>query len=94
MTVISLPTNAMGPFGMPMTPGDGSSGGGGGVNLSGRSIGGGVSKDSRRWIWVRHDLKMGKRHSSGWFPSWLQAGLILVFKAFYMTLNLPDAQTF
>ena len=30
MPVISLPTNAMGPFGMPMIPGNGSGGGGGG----------------------------------------------------------------
>ena len=41
MPVISLPTNAMGPFGMPMQPGDGTSGGGGGgseVQFSGKAL--------------------------------------------------------
>ena len=38
MPVISLPSTAMGPFGMPMIPGNGSSGGGGETTFGGKAI--------------------------------------------------------
>ena len=38
MPVISLPSQAMGPFGMPMVPGNGSSGGGGDTTFSGKAL--------------------------------------------------------
>ena len=51
MAVISLPTNAMGPFGMPMLPGNGSSGGegggGGGTTFGGKAI----SQNGSTWVY-------------------------------------------
>ena len=38
MAIISLPSQAMGPFGMPMTPGDGTSGGGSETQFSGKAL--------------------------------------------------------
>ena len=47
MPVISLPTTAMGPFGMPMVPGNGSSGGGGDPTFGGKSI----SQTGTAWVY-------------------------------------------
>ena len=47
MPVISLPTAAMGPFGMPMVPGNGSSGGGGDPTFGGKSI----SQTGTAWVY-------------------------------------------
>ena len=69
MAVISLPTHAMGPFGMPMTPGDGSSGGeGGGTTFGGKAI----SQSGSTWVYDGPDANSAVDSFTG--ITWVNSG--------------------
>ena len=75
MPVISLPTNAMGPFGMPMTPGNGSSGGeggGGGTTFGGKSI----SQNGSTWVYDGPDADSAVDVFTG--ITWVNSGYSFV----------------
>ena len=73
MPVISLPTNAMGPFGMPMTPGDGSSGGGGGETTFGGKA---ITQNGNPWVFDGPDADSAVDTMTG--LKWIDNGNKLV----------------